>query len=159
MKVILGNYKKYFGPYELARIICFWNEDKAFALGKKLSKSSIREFLDYIDSIRKRKEYVRIDPWDLYSMDDTLALIILPMLKNLRKDQEGAPFVDDEDLPESFHETIDKKSPEELDKHVFDRWDWVLNEIIFAFENKYDQTNRVQKGFELFGKYYQALWS
>ena len=38
-------------------------------------------------------------------MDHTLAMIIVPMLKQLKETKHGAPFVDDEDVPEELKST------------------------------------------------------
>jgi hypothetical protein len=83
----------------------------------------------------ERKVNVRIDPWDTWSMDNTLAHIITPMLKQLKATQHGAPKVDLEDVPEELR-------PEKLvgeydvDENYFKRWEYVLDEMIFAFESK-----------------------
>lgn len=71
---------------------------------------------------------VRIDYWDTWSMDETLGHIVLPMLKQLNK--QGAPHVDNNDVP------VELQSAEPTDELWFERWDWVLNEMIFAFESK-----------------------
>src|SRR6056300_1762589 len=47
----------------------------------------------------KQTEKIRIDPWDTWSMDHTLAPIILPMLKQLKETKHGAPYVDPKDVP------------------------------------------------------------
>ncbi len=44
----------------------------------------------------EQKVSVRIDPWDTWSMDRTLALIVHPMLKQLHKTNHGAPCTDDD---------------------------------------------------------------
>ncbi len=86
----------------------------------------------------KQKVSVRIDPWDTWSMDATLALIIHPMLKQLKKTQHGAPYTDDEDFPEHLRSTAakPKKNDWDLDEFHFKRWDWVLSEMIWAFGEK-----------------------
>ena len=83
----------------------------------------------------KQKVSVRIDPWDTWSMDGTLALIIHPMLKQLKKTQHGAPYTDDEDVPEHLRSTAakPKKNDWDTDEFHFKRWDWVLDEMIWAF--------------------------
>ena len=59
-------------------------------------------------------------------MNDTLAHIILPMLKQIKKENHGAGVAVDlgDDCP----------------KHLsfFERWEWVMDEMIFAFESKLD---------------------
>jgi hypothetical protein len=71
-------------------------------------------------------------------MDSTLAPIVLPMLRQLKDTKHGAPMVDDEDVPEHLQSTVaDAKDNEwDTDSNHFLRWDWVLDEMIFAFEMK-----------------------
>jgi hypothetical protein len=51
---------------------------------------------------KKRRVSVRIDKWDTWSMDSTLAFIIYPMLKQLKATTHGAPS----DMP-AFLQTSD----------------------------------------------------
>ena len=113
-------------------------------------------------------------------MDNTLAMIILPMLKQLRKTKNSATVVENEDLPAELQATFAEIYDHQLEFDFSDnvqqkrwdmvaaRWDWVLGEMIWAFERKYDlryvlsweeeHNARVQKGLSLFGKYYGGLW-
>lgn len=83
---------------------------------------------------------VKIHPWDTWSMDHTLAYVILPMLKQLDSTKHGAPNVDDEDVPEGLGLRSTEASPKEndwdTDDNWFKRWDYVLKEMIWAFEQK-----------------------
>ena len=83
---------------------------------------------------------VHIDEHDTYSMDHTLALIILPMLKQLKENNQGAPNVDSSDVPEELRmNDINAKeywNDGTTDEKFFERWDWVLDEMIWAFEQK-----------------------
>jgi hypothetical protein len=85
----------------------------------------------------ERREEVQIHEYDTWSMDYTLALIVLPMLKQLKETKQGAPFVDMPDRPEHLQ---CYKEPEDYqtDKFHFEAWDWVMNEMIFAFQHKVD---------------------
>ena len=87
---------------------------------------------------RDRKISVRIDKYDTWSMDSTLAYIILPMLKQLQKDKHGAPYTDDEDVPVKLRSTSapKKKNEYDTDKYHFKRWDWILGEMIWAFSQQ-----------------------
>jgi len=71
-------------------------------------------------------------------MDHTLAHIVLPMLIQLKATKHGAPWVDDEDVPEELRSTSAPPKENEYDKDDFHfkRWDWVLDEMIWAFEQK-----------------------
>ena len=75
-------------------------------------------------------------------MDDTLAHIILPMLKQLQATKHGSPLVDDEDVPEHLRSTAapPKENEYDTDDNHHLRWDWVLDEMIFAFESKLDDS-------------------
>ena len=91
---------------------------------------------------RKRKISVHIDPHDTWGMDTTLAHIILPMLKQLKTTKHGSPWVDDEDVPHLIKKKKrgKKKSDEEEDQHAdaHERWDWVMDEMIWTFEQIVD---------------------
>jgi len=97
----------------------------------------------------KRKISVRIDKYDTWNMDSTLAHVVVPMLKQLKKSKHGAPNTDDSDVPDKLKSTSDKKprKEHECDKFHFKRWDWILSEMIFAFEsvNK-DWEKKYEKG-------------
>jgi hypothetical protein len=98
-------------------------------------------------------------------MDSTLAHIILPMLKELREVKHGAPFTDDEDVPEQLRacNAPPLKNEWDTDDYFFARWDWIMGEMIYAFDAKLNhgcllRDERMDHGFKLFGKYYQGLW-
>ena len=95
---------------------------------------------------RKQKVSIKIDKWDTWNMDYTLSLIIVPMLKQLKETKNGAPCVDDEDVPEELRSTSAPPHKEEwdLDENWFKRWDWVLDEMIWAFEQKSSDDNESQ---------------
>jgi len=85
---------------------------------------------------RARKVEVRIDNYDVWSADHTLGLIIAPVLKKLKEAKAGSPFVDDEDVPENLRSTAapPKEHEWDTDDNHFLRWDYVLDEMIWAFE-------------------------
>ena len=89
---------------------------------------------------RTQKVKVRIDRWDTWSMDHTLANIVLPMLVQLKRTKHGAPSVDNADVPRELR--MSKKDMTQFakdgstDDKFFKRWDWILDEMIWAFEQK-----------------------
>ena len=114
---------------------------------------------------------VRIDEQDTWSMDYTLALVILPMLKQLKESKHGSPFTDDEDVPEELRSTIDgpKINKWDTDSNFHARWNWIMDEMIWAFEQKCEDDwmfkdnlkehqKRMTKAFKMFGRYYENLW-
>jgi hypothetical protein len=161
MKVNIGPYKNYIGPYQLAEKILFWKDkyalDKDFPHGvnpDRIVIDKLGDFLyaipgfqklcDWIDSKKKRKISVRIDNYDIWSADHTLAVIIAPVLKKLKEHKHGSPHVDDEDVPEHLRATAatplteEEKNTGHTDELWEQRWDWVLNEMIWAFEQHAD---------------------
>ena len=149
-------------------------------------KVEIGPFPDSDDIHEDQLISVHIDPWDTWNIDHTLAYIVLPMLKQLKETKHGSPIVDDEDVPHlprmqrSRNESAqyDMFHTEEQDqlfwKQYEVRWDWVMDEMIYAFDckvNKDDvfmrfddqdemrkEQDRIANGFRLFGKYYEGLW-
>ena len=132
---------------------------------------------DY-DEIEQIGEEIIIHSWDTWNMDYTLAKIVLPMLKQLKATKHGSPNVDAEDVPLNLRPTEEDSLQYakfgESDPQFFKRWDWVLDEMIYAFDCKANkdevymriedieeikkEQQRISNGFRLFGKYYESLW-
>ena len=133
---------------------------------------------DWFGYTPKQKTSVKIHNYDTWSMDTTLAHIIVPMLKQLKSTKHGYP----------------SKLPNDV------AWDDILDKMIFSFNSKLhdwedqfysgkhdvkwvdndDGTStmeygpnhtfeideegikayqaRIDEGFQLFGKYYENLW-
>lgn len=83
----------------------------------------------------QREVHVRIDPSDTWGMDHTLAHIIAPMLVQLNETKHGAPFTDDEDVPEALKSTSAKPKENEwdTDEFHFDRWGYIMQEMLWGF--------------------------
>lgn len=195
MKVYIGPYISWLGPYQIADKIFFWVEkwleDETLEqrwdykakekFGDWLADTWVTKFLNWVYAKRKRKVKIHIDGYDIWSMDHTLSLIVLPMLLKIKEVKHGSPWIDDEDVPESIRSTSAPELTEEeknfgvSDAFLHDRWTWVLDEMIFAHESlnndwqdeyyerkDYDGMRvveeRIANGFKLFGKYYQGLW-
>ena len=91
-----------------------------------------------LDKRNSQKISVKIHNYDTWSMDHTLAPIILPMLVQLKETKHGSPWTDDEDVPEELRSTSapPKENEYDTDKYHHDRWDWIMGEMIWAFEQK-----------------------
>ena len=90
----------------------------------------------YFDNIKDQRQTIRIDNYDVWSMDTTLAKIIHPMLIKLQSQKHGSPWVDDEDVPDELKSTSAPKVENvgDIDDNHHKRWDWVMGEMLFAFE-------------------------
>jgi hypothetical protein len=158
MKIYINKYRDHWiSPYTIVNYMFFWTDWSK--CGRRKGFVPDAEFVDNpawvdkavnylapisqgiqwaLDRVHPRIEYVKIEPWDTWSMDNTLSLIILPMLKQLKKDKHGAPFVDDADVPDYLKSTSapPKENPWDTDDNHFKRWDWILDEMIWTFEQK-----------------------
>ena len=147
MKIYISNYRNHWvSPYTILEKIYFWREiEYDEPMIKRLSDilhpfcTAWHKFLNFIHPEIK---YIKIDPWDTWSMDSTLAYIILPMLKQLKETQHGAGWVDDGDVPEELKSTSapPKENEWDTDDNHFKRWEWVLDEMIFAFNCNVDDS-------------------
>ena len=154
MKVYLSKYRYHWiSPYTVLEKVFFWREiDYDEPIIDKWSDrlapicQGIQKVLDFI---HPKINYVKIDRWDTWSMDYSLSFIVVPMLKQLKETKHGAPFVDDEDVPEELKSTSapPKENEWDTDENHFKRWDWALNEMIWSFEQNLD-TNSEEKFFD-----------
>lgn len=160
---------------------------------------------------------IEIEAFDTYSLDHTLALIILPALIELKNAKQSIPieFGDvggDHSSPQYCFDFYNDTHPEAFEKGI-EHWEEVLDKMIWSFqqivednysnqyhhgelkwdweetdedmfnpitnttekayrmvdlnpgEHWYDSEGhklheeRIQEGLELFGKYYNSLWS
>jgi hypothetical protein len=162
MKVYISNYRDHwYSPYTLLEYVFFWtpwskcHRDKslAAALDHDRQWHDHPEWVDHwaerlmpissairwaLDLIHPPVRYVKIDRWDTWGMDSTLAQIVLPMLRQLQATKQGSPFVDDGDVPEHLRSTAapPKENEWDTDDNHHARWTWAINEMIFAFDMK-----------------------
>jgi hypothetical protein len=159
MKIYKSNYRYHWiSPYTVLEKIIFWRTidyEEPFIEKWAQRLMPISAALNvFLDKIHPPINYVKIDRYDTWNMDSTLADIILPMLKQLKATKHGSPYVDDEDLPEELRLTANADwSPqfqfifddhEEFKKNSWDlterQWDYILDEMIFAFQCKVDDS-------------------
>jgi hypothetical protein len=163
MKVYLSNYRNHwYSPYTWFDYLFFWTDWSRCHRDRSIASAldEDRKWIDRpewverwsdrlvpvsraiqwtLDLVHPKIDYVKIDRWDTWSMDSTLAQIVLPMLRDLRDSKQGAPYVDPEDVPKHLRPKRQTKKEREnghTDSTHFERWDWVLDEMIFAFEMK-----------------------
>lgn len=160
MKIYFSNYRNHWlSPYTILEKVFFWREIEYDEPIIDKWSNRIQPFSQIaqkiLDKIHPKVNYVKIDYWDTWSMDHTLADIILPMLKQLQSVKHGSCIVDIEDVPEELRGTSTPDYDEQLTfdfysevrqekdvdyELVHKRWTWVMNEMIFAFEHKADDS-------------------
>lgn len=141
MKVYLSGYRNHWiSPFTIIEKVVFWREIDFDEPKVKFWVNVLEPFCEalqkFLDFVHPQITYVKIDKWDTWNMDSTLAKIILPMLKQLKESKHGAPFTYDEDVPEELRSTSasPKENAWDTDDNHFKRWDWIMNEMIWTFE-------------------------
>jgi hypothetical protein len=99
-----------------------------------------------LDRVRPPQFRVKLDHWDTWSMDYTLAQIIHPMLIQLKDTKQGSPHVDDGDVPEHLKSTSapPKENDWDTDANWHDRWTYVVDEMIWTFQQLKTQNHDEQ---------------
>ena len=138
-------------------------------------KVNIGEFPN--DPKKPRKIEVRIDPWDTWNLDHTLACIIYPALLQIRENKHGIPGV--------F--VWDAEGNERPEGEAQAAWLEVLDKMIFSFKEIRDgkpgksealkskkkgpngeeaprpaldaYQAKIDEGLRLFAQYFEALWT
>lgn len=140
----------------------------------------------YPDNNSERLIDVQIDDYDVWNADHTLACIIVPILQKIKDAKQGAPCVEEEDVPEDLRDTAEEREKYRTDGETSDkfhpRWYWVLDEMLWTFTEIRDAIEhdriwaadrslnealkendkldaRLENGLRLFGKYYRSLWT
>ena len=148
MRVYLNKYKNHWiSPYTICEKICFWREidyDEPWVKAtNRVLEPVMTGFMKVWNFFDRKIDYVHIDNWDVWSCDHTLAYIITPLLKHLRDAKCGYGFIDDEDAPEDIRSTAPGAreglaNDYDWDNFAEKRWNYVLNEMIWAFEQELD---------------------
>jgi hypothetical protein len=157
MKIYISNYRDHWiSPYTILKAVCFWErDDDVFYDHEDTGKGRYVKWVNFLtpiclalqkflEFVHPRIKYIKIDRYDTWSMDYTLADIVLPMLRQLKESKHGSPYVDDKDVPKGLGlrstEAPAKENEWDTDDNHHKRWDWVLGEMIFAFECKVDDS-------------------
>lgn len=115
----------------------------------------------------KQKLKIKINNEDVYNLDITAALILLPMFKRLKKIKKSAAWISDEDVPDELKSTaVSTISEYEVDENFERRYDWVLSEVIWALTRVSleetilfdEESDRTDVGLRLMGKYWRTFW-
>jgi hypothetical protein len=164
MKVYLGPYRSWIGPYQIASALCFWakpeKDEHGFEMepewvhnfgtwlaeDKNGNDSWLCKFCNWVQEHKKRCQWVHIDNYDVWGMDHTLALIIHPMLLKLKTQKHGYGFIDNKDVPKELRSTAPGarkglKNKWDWDNYAEARYSWMLDELIWTFEQLIDDND------------------
>lgn len=151
MKVYTSNYRSHWiSPYTVLERVLFWLDWDNIAYetpwverwSDRLNPFcvAVQKFLDFV---HPQIRIVKIDYYDTWNMDSTLSLIVLPMLKQLNATKQGAPLVEDDDVPEHLRSTAApaKANEYDTDANHFARWEWIMEELIWTFTQLHPDTD------------------
>jgi len=145
MKIYIGPYRNWWGPFQIADLLKHVgvSEDRCHNIGEWLGDTWVDPVCQWIHERKKRNIKIRIDRYDTWNMDHTLAYIVLPMLKQLKETKHGSPMVG-----EYFNQTSNSAQGS-FDFYAdgddaaweagHEEWAKVLDHIIWAFEQELDE--------------------
>ena len=140
MKIYIGKYKNtWISPYVILEKF-FWfrkNYDAHENRPPKWLQTICEWNVNFLDTINPRIEFVKIDKYDVWDFPESAGKILLPMLKEVRKQKQGSPCVDDCDVPDHLKSMNSPRVQDEwdVDDNFHKRFEWVLDEMIFSFES------------------------
>lgn len=139
MKVFIGGFVHWWGPYQIADFLehfCILERDRD-AIAKYLKKSWVNTACEWIHSKKQRIEYVKVDGYDAWDAFGTMAKVCLPIMKDLQERKHSSGFIKDEDVPDHLRSTNCSPKEHEWDTDELweDRWNWVIDEVVFALES------------------------
>lgn len=154
MKIYLSKPRYHWvSPYTILEKVLFWLDWEKISYdtpwvekwADRLTPFS-KAWQKFMDFIHPEVNYIKVDYWDVWSMDHTLSPIILPMLKQLKAVKHGSGHVDDEDVPDELKSTSapPKENEWDTDDNWHKRWDYVLDEMIWAFEQLSNDDHEAQ---------------
>ncbi len=116
------------------------------------------------------KAKILIESHDLYGLDQTLAMIILPALQAFRKRTNLIPISMFSDEYQNCRE-ISKVVQKREEKIALNLWYETLDKMIWSFNNiavdapllgtekaRNEHEQKVQEGLDLFAKHFTDLW-
>lgn len=136
MKIYTSKYRSHWlSPYVILEKVFYWREDIYDREPPKWLQSFCVGLRKFLDTVHPHINYIKIDKYDTWNMDSSMAHIILPMLKQIKEAKCGAPNVNDEDVPDELKSMNAPRCENEwdVDDNFHKRWEWVLDEEIFAF--------------------------
>lgn len=179
----LGKYVDWVGSYQIANSLqkIGVSEDRCEKIGDFLAETWLHKFLEWIHDKRKRTEIVKIHDYDIWNLDHTMALFILPLLKKFRSSERwGTPSIEGgmeewnkilDKMIWSFEQLVDEDNDSQFHTGVIDfvfvpnpetghtRMEHGPNHTgKYDFEGHQAHREKIQEGLDLYGKHLTHLW-
>jgi hypothetical protein len=195
MKVYISNYRDHWlSPYKILEKVVFWKNWEEISYEEPWVEKwsdriepfsvALRKVLDFI---HPKIDYIKVDRYDSWNADCTMARLCLPIMKQLKESKHGSGHIKDEDVPEHLRSTNcpPKEDEWDTDELYHERYKWVMEEIVWALgevadpeqsweqsffnqqpgmELKFDREGymeysaRIDNGLRLFGIYFRTFW-
>lgn len=138
MKVVIGPYLNWWGPYQIFGLLNHVGvSEETTHRWAKNSPGWFHNLCQWVNDRRKRKQSIKIDDYDVWGMDTTLATIILPMLVRLKEKKHGAPmcspYADQSSNSAQFSFDFYQDGDEAAWEANQKAWDDILDEMIWTF--------------------------
>ena len=141
MKVYIGPYRRHLSAYRLIEHVPFLSEKARDKLTDAIQPVLNVMFNNWWS--KRRCTVVKVDNYDVWSADHTLATVIVPVLERLQKVKHGIPNTMFSDRYNELHAMKEFWSePEQGPLHAeadiefekaVQKWDDTINEMIWAF--------------------------
>jgi hypothetical protein len=183
MFIYLGKYTNWVGSYQIANSLknVGLSEANCDKFGDWLSETWVHKFLEWIHSKKKRIEIVKIHDYDMWNLDHSLALVILPLLKKFRSSERWGHPPTIENMEEwnkildkmiwSFKQLVDDDNDCQFHSGVIDfvfvpnpetgrsRMEHGPNHTgKYDFEGHMAHREKIQEGLNLFSQQFMYLW-
>ena len=138
MYVKIGKHLNWWGPYQIIDLLQYIgvSKDKCYKIAEA-TPDWMCNVCQWIYDKRKRSIKIKIDRYDVWNLDSTLALIILPALKILQKEKNGTPILDVMSQTSNssqycfdFYEEGDDAAWQAGQA----QWDTIMDKMIWSFE-------------------------
>lgn len=136
-----------------------WPSETSF-LDKVIDKidNYLQGFYNFLARFSKPKCKIEVSGSDVMNADMTMALLIVSVMRKLKEEHYTVGNIEDDDAPSGMD--------------FSERYNWVIDEIIWAFEYSYNglvykaktkeerkaNYERAKNGRQLFAKYFETFW-
>lgn len=185
MKIKIRKYIEIWNIYTFVDKICiFFNveDDKVIEIFNKIEEIKwLERFNDFINNlnekINSKKDTIKIDEWDVWNLDITLAKIIYPALLEYKRQidvyhESTDEFIEaldkmifsfkvlNEDWEQQFYSEIENNENKPLYETDDNGYIVKINKFFNYDEKGYNAyKDKINEGLKLFGEKYMSLWN
>jgi len=163
-------------------------EGKIYQFIERIDTRIVFPVLQYFKLVQYGKVTckVKLKKKEIYNLDRTLSVVIHALLVEYRKNinEKSYSYISMKDVPKHLFDALEKETDEAKREEIWlNIWKYAIDEMIFAFEYKSSQVEfedifsfrvknnfidndigtrllhkRVNRGMDLFARYFHSLW-